>query len=258
MAAGRWRPPVPSGRFVKERRLNRHILLAEDTHFWRHRLTTLLTDMGHQVTAVDEGVAAIKACMNAQIPVDLVVVDLVIPGIDGFQVARYLRSQRETTNVPIVAVTGLFQQKDFPDGPEMQGFDAVIEKSASAEKFLEVFNRLLQGRRVSRRPSPRVRTTIPVTFTRLGRPDVRGVIMNLSTSGIFISTQTPLDEGTEISCTFALPEGASIRAVGLVIWVNGAPGERGLPRGMGLLFRGLPEAWTRTIKVFVEAEMARV
>ncbi len=243
---------------MKERRPNRHILLAEDTHFWRHRLTSLLTDMGHRVTAVDEGVAAIKACMDAESPVDLVVVDLVMPGIDGFQVARYLRSQRETMNLPIVAVTGLFRHKDFPDGPEVQGFDAVIEKSASPEEFLQVFNRFLQGRRVSRRPAPRVRTTIPVTFNRPGRPDGRGVIMNLSTSGIFISTQTPLDEGTELSCTFALPEGASIRAVALVIWVNGAPGERGLPRGMGLLFRGLPEAWMRALQVFVEAEMTHV
>lgn len=243
---------------MSERRSKRHILLAEDTHFWRQRLTTLLTEVGHEVTAVNEGVAAIKACMEPDNPVDLVVVDLVMPGIDGFQVARYLRSQRETMHIPIIAVTGLFRQKDFPDGPEVQGFDAVIEKSASPEQFLDIFHGFLHGRRVSRRPAPRVKTSIPVTFIRPDKKDGRGMILNLSTSGIFISAQTPLGEGTEISLTFALPDGPSIRAVALVIWVNGAPGEKGLPRGMGLLFRGLPDGWTRTLKTFVEAEMSQI
>ncbi len=84
------------------------------------------------------------------------------------------------------------------------------------------------------------------------------MILNLSTSGVFVSSQTPLDEGTEISLAFALPEGPAIRAVALVIWVNTKPGEKGLPRGMGLLFRGLPDGWGRALKIFVEAEMAHV
>ena len=243
---------------MSERRQKRHVLLAEDTHFWRHRLAMLLTDMGYDVTVVDEGVAAIKFCMEAEKPVDLVVVDLVMPGIDGFQVARYLRSQRETQTIPIVAVTGLFRAKDFPDGPEVQGFDTVIEKSANPEEFVQVFAKFLQGRRVSRRPAPRVRTNIPVTFSRPGQGDGRGMILNLSTSGVFVSSQTPLDEGTEISLAFALPEGPAIRAVALAIWANTTPGEKGLPRGMGVLFRGLPDGWVRALKIFVEAEMAHI
>ena len=243
---------------MNERRSKRHIVLAEDTHAWRQRMTTLLTDLGHEVTAVDDGVGAIKACMEAEKPVDLVVVDLVMPGIDGFQVARYLRSQRETMHIPIVAVTGLFRLKDFPDGPEVQGFDAVIEKSASLDKCLEIFNKFIHGRRVSRRPAPRVKTSIPVTYVRSGEPDGRGMVLNLSTSGLFISTQNPLGEGTEISLAFAIPAGSAIRAVALVIWVNATPGGKGLPRGMGLLFRGLPDGSQRAIKTYVEAEMAHI
>jgi uncharacterized protein (TIGR02266 family) len=239
--------------------VKRHIVVVDDQNFWRQRLSMLVAEMGHEVTALDDGLAAIKTCMESDRPVDLAVVDLVMPGLDGFQVARYLRSQRETQDLPIVAVTGLFKEADFPDGPLVHGFDAVLDKASPPDEFAQVFSKFLHARRNSRRPAPRVRANIPVTFSRPGKPSAHGVILNISTSGAFVSTASPIAEGTELSLAFALPGGAAIRAIALVIWVSpGAASANGLPRGMGVLFRGLPTGWERALREFVGGELREV
>jgi CheY-like chemotaxis protein len=245
---------------MAEPRSRRRIVVADDTKFWREKISMVLAPTGHEILAVDDGVPAIRLCMDPMRPVDLLIVDLVMPGVDGFQVARYLRSQRLTGNLPIVAVTSLFKVEDFPDGPRTQGFDAILDKASSPDQFLFVFNKYLNQHRKTRRPAPRVPSSIPATFRCEDGRVGQCVISNISSSGAFLSLSAPLSEGSEISLAFTIPSGPSLRVLALVIWVNDreVAAKTNYSRGMGVLFRGLSAAWHKALSQHVKAELAKL
>jgi CheY-like chemotaxis protein len=231
----------------------KRIVVADDSKFWREKIATVIAQSGHEVIAVENGVSAIRLCMNTRQPVDLLVVDLIMPGVDGFEVARYLRAEHASEKIPIVGVTGLFKPDDFPEGPQSQGFEDIVEKSSSPEHFLSVFKKCLRQGQGVRRPAPRVVTHLPAEFRCADGKTGRCVVANLSSTGAFLSTNTPLKNGTEISVVFGLPDGPSIRSSALVIWVRESDASKKTePRGMGVLFRrmqlGLQTALERYVK----------
>ncbi len=232
----------------------KRIVIADDSKFWREKIATVIARGGHEVIAVENGVSAIRLCMDSRQPVDMLVVDLIMPGVDGFEVARYLRAEQTSEKIPIMAITGLFKRDDFPEGPESQGFEEIVEKSFPPDEFMKFFNTCLHKGERSRRPAPRIIVELPAEFRCNDGKSGRCVIANLSATGAFLSSNTPLQVGTEISVAFGLPEGPSIRTSALVVWVretnDGKKGEP--PRGMGVIFRrmqlGLQTALERFVK----------
>jgi two-component system response regulator MprA len=119
------------------------VLLAEDDRAIRHALERALTLEGYQVTAVADGVEALaQAHRNRP---DVLVLDVMMPGIDGLQVCRVLRAEGDRT--PILMLTALVETADRIAGLDA-GADDYVVKPFDVE---EVFARL---RALLRRTSP--------------------------------------------------------------------------------------------------------
>lgn len=86
------------------------ILLVDDNADLVSSLSTLLKIMGHQVVSVTDGISALKTAL-AQIP-DIIIMDIGLPGMDGYQVARMIRSQPELNRVRLIAITGYGSDQD--------------------------------------------------------------------------------------------------------------------------------------------------
>jgi CheY-like chemotaxis protein len=82
-----------------------HVLIAEDNPPSRELLTYLLRSRGHTTQAAATGTHAVRLADAARL--DLVLVDLQLPDLDGYQLLRQLRSGRRHAATPIVAVTAL-------------------------------------------------------------------------------------------------------------------------------------------------------
>ncbi|GAB2721165.1 response regulator transcription factor [Streptomyces bullii] len=119
------------------------VLLAEDDRAIRHALERALTLEGYQVTAVADGVEAL-ATAHRNRP-DVLVLDVMMPGIDGLQVCRVLRAEGDRT--PILMLTALVETADRIAGLDA-GADDYVVKPFDVE---EVFARL---RALLRRTSP--------------------------------------------------------------------------------------------------------
>jgi len=78
------------------------ILLAEDDPAVREFVRRALAHSGHEVTAVDDGLAAIEALAGATF--DLLITDIVMPGMDGIALA--LKVSKDQPNLPILMMTG--------------------------------------------------------------------------------------------------------------------------------------------------------
>ncbi|MEV5956479.1 response regulator transcription factor [Streptomyces sp. NPDC051987] len=110
------------------------VLLAEDDRAIRHALERALTLEGYEVTAVADGVEALAQAHRTS--PDVLLLDVMMPGIDGLQVCRVLRAEGDRT--PILMLTALVETADRIAGLDA-GADDYVVKPFDVE---EVFARL--------------------------------------------------------------------------------------------------------------------
>lgn len=124
-----------------------HILIVEDQSDTAEMLTSYFQAQGYEVTSVGWGEDALD--LVAETPPDLVVLDICLPDIDGYEVCRRLRSQRRTANVPIVFLTEKREREDKLRGLKLGAVDYITKPFDIRELHLRVRN-VLRRTRVDR------------------------------------------------------------------------------------------------------------
>jgi putative two-component system response regulator len=105
--------------------LRSNILVVEDDQANRQLLVRLLSRHGYTVESVTDGEAALAA-VDIRLP-DLILLDVQLPGIDGFEICRRLKQRVATRLIPIVLVTGLNDRQNKMSGIEA-GADDFLSK----------------------------------------------------------------------------------------------------------------------------------
>ena len=108
-----------------------HILVVEDEHRMRELLRQGLTEDGHAVTVANDGHEGLSIAQGSAF--DLIVLDVMLPGPDGFAIARQLRKQRNHT--PILMLTARDATRDIVEGLNL-GADDYLTKPFSFEVLL--------------------------------------------------------------------------------------------------------------------------
>ncbi|PYK87812.1 MAG: DNA-binding response regulator, partial [Verrucomicrobia bacterium] len=123
-----------------------HILVVEDEVRLARQIASALTEAGHDPIAVHDGEATLRAALET--PFDLIVLDLGLPRIDGFEVLRRLRAQHVTSRVLILTARG--QVADRVTGLHLGADDYLAKPFAMQELVARV--RAL-GRRYPEEPA---------------------------------------------------------------------------------------------------------
>jgi two-component system cell cycle response regulator len=108
------------------------ILIVEDNYENVELMTYLLRAFGHEPVAVMSGPAALEVAAGETF--DVVLLDIQMPGMDGFETARELRKLSTLADVPLVAVTALAMVGDRERILEA-GFSGYISKPLDAERL---------------------------------------------------------------------------------------------------------------------------
>ncbi|MFN8630429.1 MAG: ATP-binding protein [Chloroflexota bacterium] len=119
------------------------VLLVEDNDGNRRVATAMLRRMGVEVLGASDGHEALALVASA--PVDLVLMDLQMPGMDGIEATRQIRAAEVangSARLPIVAMTGNALE-DYGEACEAAGMDAFVTKPVSAAQLREVVSRAL-------------------------------------------------------------------------------------------------------------------
>ncbi len=119
------------------------ILLAEDNASNRYLATFLLKNAGFTVIAAHNGSDALRLAL-AENP-DLVLMDIQMPEMDGYEAARRMRADPRLAGIPIVAVTSYAMTSDRAKALEM-GFVGYIEKPIQPQTFAAEISRFLPGK----------------------------------------------------------------------------------------------------------------
>ena len=120
------------------------VLLVEDDRDGRRLDAEWLTQAGFQVQEAHNGLQALERAFQA-VP-DVVITDLNIPGIDGYELTRRLKQDPRTRDVPVLAVTGYAAFAADPGRAQRAGCDAVLEKPCSPEDLETAIRHLIGNR----------------------------------------------------------------------------------------------------------------
>lgn len=109
----------------------KHVLLVEDDEDIREILSELLVATGYRVTAVTNGEEALRA-LRRELP-DVVVLDLMMPVMDGWELRRRMLSDPELRDVPVIVMSGA---ADLHESASTLQVARVLEKPVPLDRIL--------------------------------------------------------------------------------------------------------------------------
>ncbi|WP_029572425.1 response regulator, partial [Pseudomonas syringae] len=116
------------------------ILIIDDDVHVRDLLEVLLQNQGYRTLTAESGELAL-AMIKRQAP-DLILLDIMMPGMDGYEVASQLKTEKNTANIPIIMLSALDDQSSRLSGLEAGAEEYLNKPVDSAELWLRVRNML--------------------------------------------------------------------------------------------------------------------
>ncbi len=119
------------------------ILVVEDHPETQLALSIRLRSAGHEVVTADDGDTGLR--LARQLKPDLIVLDVMLPKLDGFHVCRLLKYDDRYADIPVIMLTGKATPKDRDLGLSV-GADVYLTKPIDHRKLLAVIDGLLKAR----------------------------------------------------------------------------------------------------------------
>ena len=144
---------------TKNKNESYEILIVEDSPTQAIRLQGLLKESGYRVNVATNGADAFSY-LEEHIP-DLVISDIIMPGMDGYEMCGRMKADGNLRNIPVILLTQLGEPEDIVKGLE-SGADNFVTKPYDPEVLLSQVQYILINRRI--RSAPRTEMGIEVFF----------------------------------------------------------------------------------------------
>lgn len=119
------------------------ILIVDDSPTETYAFQGMLEKHGHEVLTADNGADGV-ALARQELP-DVVLMDIVMPGLNGFQATRQLTKGAETSHIPVIIVTTKDQETDRVWG-RRQGASGYLVKPVSESELTEAIRAVMEGK----------------------------------------------------------------------------------------------------------------
>jgi phosphoserine phosphatase RsbU/P len=113
-----------------------NILVVDDKPDNLRLLVNLLSEQGYKVRPVPSGKLALSGAQA--IPPDIILLDVMMPEMDGFEVCKRLKKNNETKDIPIIFLTAKVETNDIVKGFDMGGADYVCKPFQTAELLARI------------------------------------------------------------------------------------------------------------------------
>ncbi|MCK9505218.1 MAG: twitching motility response regulator PilH [Porticoccaceae bacterium] len=120
--------------------MSKVVLIVDDSPTEVHKLTSILKKNGHSVIVAENGEKGVSVA-KAEKP-DLILMDIVMPGLNGFQATRQLSKAKETSHIPVIIVTTKDQETDRMWGAR-QGAKAYLTKPVQESDLMATIQQFM-------------------------------------------------------------------------------------------------------------------
>jgi CheY-like chemotaxis protein len=199
----------------------RRILVVDDQPSIRGILETALSEAGADVWCVPDGPTAITLLETAN--PELILLDLAMPGMNGWQVLEALSGQPRTASIPVVLETSA---EDFPSFQRARrhGVAAFVNKPFRLAEVVETCRRILQGARPLQGRHEGGETTPPIQMRDAEDNLIAlGWLLDMDARGAQVDLESSLETGRRL--TLVMQDGAQITTRPVEVrWVNSVGG----------------------------------
>jgi len=192
------------------------LLVVEDNLANLELMTEVFTSLKAEVLPISDSEKAVSAVNQEKF--DGIFLDLEMPKLNGFDLARLIRKSSLNKSTPIVIVTGRDERQTMRDAFAL-GATFFLQKPVDRQKLSILFRTVSGGMLENRRKYTRVPIRADVACT-VGSRTLRGVSWNLSRGGMQVEVGD-LKPKDAVRLSFQLPISAvAIDAAGVVVWAN--------------------------------------
>lgn len=121
------------------------ILIVEDDKFLGGLVSKKLIEEGCEVHHVENGELA-QAAAESDMP-NLIFLDLLLPGISGFEVLANLKKTEKTKNIPVILLSNLGEREDIRRGLDLGATSFLIKASMTVENIIGEASKILRARK---------------------------------------------------------------------------------------------------------------
>jgi twitching motility two-component system response regulator PilH len=118
------------------------VLIVDDSPTETYKMETILKKYGYSVSKAENGEDGVAVAKKEQ--PDLVLMDVVMPGLNGFQATRQLSKTKETAHIPVIIVTTKDQPTDKLWG-KRQGAKGYLVKPVDDAKLIDAIKQVMNG-----------------------------------------------------------------------------------------------------------------
>ncbi|MGB8581340.1 MAG: response regulator [Candidatus Sulfotelmatobacter sp.] len=190
------------------------LLVVEDNLASLELMTEVFTSLKAEVRPISDSEKAVGVVNQEKF--DGIFLDLEMPSLNGFDLARLIRKSSWNKSTPIIIVTGRDERQTMHDAFAI-GATFFLQKPVDRQKLAVLFKTVVGGILENRRKY--VRTPLQANVTcRVGSRTLRGVSWNLSQGGMQVEVGG-LKSKDSVRLSFQLPvSAATIDAAGIVVW----------------------------------------
>jgi len=240
----------------------KNILVADDSEFFRVKLEYILNEAGHMTKVVDSGRQVIELLKRRGDAFDLLMVDLLMPEISGYEVLEWMKEQAPSFALPVLAVTGESEPDNEGKAPLLDelknlGAAGLMTKALSPNEIIHIVNSLLFHDKGWVREF-RAPVSLPVECAAADFSTTIN-LLNLSEGGLFLQLPREVEAGAALELRFSLPgAAASLSLGGEVRWYTPCSGEDHFFSGAGVAFDSVSADDRKRLKSFVEERLKRL
>ncbi len=122
---------------------NKRILVVDDTELFLALMEELLTKEGFEVIQATDGLEAVEKAKQELPNLDLVLLDLLLPKMTGFDALREIRKHEAGENLPVLAISNVFKEAAQMEELRTLGASGFISKDLSPEEIVNRVKRAL-------------------------------------------------------------------------------------------------------------------
>lgn len=236
----------------------KNILIADDSTFFRIKISDMLLEAGYKARFAKNGREAVDE-IRRDSKIDLLLLDLEMPNIDGFGVLKWIEENGYKGKFPILIISSIYEPLHAMKNLKNLVATGFMQKDLPPEHILFNISKILASNEKTAEWSGkgRVPVYLPVTFS-IKNTKYSGSLINISESGAFLYANTELSKGTKITLEFYMGgQDRILKIESSVQWCTHTLQNRTLLYWYGIMFTSIAQEDREILRNFV-AETKRL
>jgi DNA-binding response OmpR family regulator len=118
------------------------VFIIEDDIFLQGLEATKIKKEGYDIQTAADSVGVVEV-LKRKVKIDLILLDLMLPGVDGFEVLKMIRREKELANTPVIVFSNLSEQKDIDKAKDLGISEFMIKSNFSLDELTKKVKELI-------------------------------------------------------------------------------------------------------------------